>query len=586
MNDSLHHLSIWLSGSIPDEASPEEQQSLRSFIRVFAKEVFRQDGRIVHGSHPSIRDTLLQAAAEHQQATGDRARLVLAVSRYFSKEPAKYGIDLPAWHALCVEGVIETREALADPRTGETSRKDSLGILRHTLAEQCNAIVAIGGKWWKEAPAKAGVPEEMEWARANGLPLFLLGGLGGSTRAYLQARPELLRSCANGLTEEQNLQLAQIDRFDELARAVIEQLARLPLRSRGRESGRPFRILSLDGGGIRGAFTAAVLQYWEKATRLKTADHFDLIAGTSTGGILAIGLGMGMPAEHMVEFYRKEGGTIFPVEEAISGLWHSFRHWFGAKFDQSVLREKLETAYKTAPIDSSVLDHSLCRLVIPAYNSEADTLIVFRTPHGSGGANDAGRKSVEVALATAAAPTYFSPIKVGDILAVDGGVWANAPTTIALAEATRELHIPLERVEMLSIGTTSTPTLEGQPLLLDRKMIEFLLKPATGWLKAKLVSFLWKPSRIQGKLGWLPNIAGFLMKTQAQTADYVCRRLLGDRFVRVDASTVATELDDVKAMDRLIGLANDVAAEQLHVIKTRFLNGVPADKWKQQHAVK
>jgi hypothetical protein len=81
------------------------------------------------------------------------------------------------------------------------------------------------------------------------------------------------------LTEEQNLQLAQIDRFDGLARAVIEQLARLPLRS---ESGRPFRILSLDGGGIRGAFTAAVLHYWEKATRLKTADHFDLIAGTST----------------------------------------------------------------------------------------------------------------------------------------------------------------------------------------------------------------------------------------------------------------------------------------------------------------
>jgi hypothetical protein len=370
-----------------------------------------------------------------------------------------------------------------------------------------------------------------------------------------------------------------LEKPNELAKRVVDQISRLPLRSRTPQSGRPFRILCLDGGGIRGAFTAAVLDYWEKATGRKIAEHFDLIAGTSTGGILAIGLGLGMTAAQMLDFYVKEGGEIFPVEVEISRLRHSFRHWFGAKFDQSVLRGKLEAAYSGAPVDSSVLDNSRTRLVIPAYNTETDKLIVFRTPHGAGGANDAGRKPVEVALATAAAPTYFNPIKIDHILAVDGGVWANSPTTVALAEAIRELDVAPERVEMLSIGTTFTPSLEGQPLLLDRKMIEALIKPATGWLTAKLVSFFWKPTRIQGKIGWLPNIAGFLMKTQAQTAEYVCEQILGDRFLRIDEPTVDTRLDDIMAIDRLIGLGRDVAAKHLHVVETRFLNGLPADLW-------
>jgi len=580
MNDSLQGIRIWLSGSIPEDATSEEAQRIRDFLSTFANEVFRRNGRLVHGSHPTIRDTLLEAAQAYKTATGEKAGLVLVVSRLFSKEPAKYDIDLEAWNAVCAEKVIETREALADSVTGKISREGSLLILQNILVEQCNTIVAIGGMWWKVAAAMAGVPKEIGLARENHLPLFLLGGLGGSTRKYLEAHPELLRSCNNGLTEAENLALSQVENSDELAKRVVDQISRLPLRSRTPQSGRPFRILCLDGGGIRGAFTAAVLKYWEDATGLNIVDHFDLIAGTSTGGILAIGLGLGMTATKMLDFYINEGGNIFPVEEEISRLRHSFRHWFGAKFDQSVLRQKLEAAYKTAPVDYTVLDHSLTRLVIPAYNTKSDKLIVFRTPHGSGGANDAGRKPVEVALATAAAPTYFDPIKIDHILAVDGGVWANSPTTVALAEATRELDVALERVEMLSIGTTFTPSLEGQPLLLDRKMIESLIRPAAGLVPAWLVSLFWKPTRIQGRIGWLPNIAGFLMKTQAQTAEHICEKILGDRFLRVDEPTVETSLDDTAAIDRLIGLGNDVAEKNLQVVKTRFLNGLPADRWR------
>ena len=80
---------------------------------------------------------------------------------------------------------------------------------------------------------------------------------------------------------------------------------------------RPFRIRSLDGGGIMGAFPASVLATFERATRLRVVDHFDLITGTSTGGIIAIGLAMEASADDICEFYRNEGSAIFPKRTGV-----------------------------------------------------------------------------------------------------------------------------------------------------------------------------------------------------------------------------------------------------------------------------
>src|SRR5262249_46318629 len=140
------------------------------------------------------------------------------------------------------------------PQVDRVSLDKSLNILRDTLVEQSNTFVAVGGKWWEVAASIAGVPREVELARGKHLPLFLLGDLGGSLRAYLQEQPELFRQCKNGLTEAQNQELAAIGDPIELASRICEQLARLPLRPRGRSSARPFRILCLDGGDIRGVF--------------------------------------------------------------------------------------------------------------------------------------------------------------------------------------------------------------------------------------------------------------------------------------------------------------------------------------------
>jgi uncharacterized protein len=134
-----------------------------------------------------------------------------------------------------------------------------------------------------------------------------------------------------------------------------------------------FRILALDGGGLRGTFTAAVLAKWDDMIRAgggnEIARHFDLIAGTSTGAILAIGLGLGLAPLAILNFYCKEGPKIFPKDRHL-------RHWLKSKHESSTLRSTLEGVFGTKR-----LRESSCRLVIPtvrAGHGEADVIV---TPH-------------------------------------------------------------------------------------------------------------------------------------------------------------------------------------------------------------
>ena len=106
-----------------------------------------------------------------------------------------------------------------------------------------------------------------------------------------------------------------------------------------------FRILALDGGGIKGAFSAAVLASFEKLLGGSIADHFDLIAGTSTGGISALGLACSLSAEEMLSFYRERGPVIFPMMRVHDRLYRATRHYIGVKFSQKKLFNELERAY-------------------------------------------------------------------------------------------------------------------------------------------------------------------------------------------------------------------------------------------------
>ena len=207
-----------------------------------------------------------------------------------------------------------------------------------------------------------------------------------------------------------------------------------------------FQILSLDGGGIKGLFSAAVLAAIEEDLKINIVDHFDLIAGTSTGGIIAIGLGLGMKPREIVEFYLREGPKIFPRHLGVK--W--FQHWAYRKFSPEPLIMALQSCFK-----NKLFGDSKKRLVIPSYNLGEDDVYIFRTPHADRLKRDYKVPAWKVALATSSAPTFFPCTRAVDKMRlIDGGVWANNPTMVAIIEAFGTLDVRLSSLWVFSIGTS------------------------------------------------------------------------------------------------------------------------------------
>lgn len=216
-----------------------------------------------------------------------------------------------------------------------------------------------------------------------------------------------------------------------------------------------FQILSLDGGGIKGLFEAALLAKLEEDLRTRVADHFDLVVGTSTGGIIALGLGLGLSPREIVNFYREEGGRIFRP-----GFFRSIRHLTRAKYEQAPLQKALQKYF-----GDRLLGESAKRLVIPSYNLSSDDLYNFKTAHEPRFKRDYKVPAWKVALATSAAPTYLPACRAVDAhRLVDGGLWANNPTLVGLVEALSYLKVPKEQISILSIGTSYAVTSRGKKL--------------------------------------------------------------------------------------------------------------------------
>jgi uncharacterized protein len=190
-----------------------------------------------------------------------------------------------------------------------------------------------------------------------------------------------------------------------------------------------FRILSLSGGGIKGAFSASVLASIEDEIKEPLGEYFDLIVGTSTGGILALGLGFRIPAKKIMDFYRDMGPSIFPATGRL-GVKGIFRQVFGPKYSHEALRAALVQV-----LADRKFGESKNRLVIPTYDAVRGRIFLFKTAHDPRFQYDVDALAVDVALATSAAPTYFAaspfPAHVGSSF-VDGGVWANNPVLVGI----------------------------------------------------------------------------------------------------------------------------------------------------------
>lgn len=229
--------------------------------------------------------------------------------------------------------------------------------------------------------------------------------------------------------------------------------------STGRAADYTYRILSIDGGGIRGVFPAAFLARLQEHLDHPIGRYFDLIAGTSTGGIIAIGLGLGLPADAILKLYEQRGRKIFGQQHG------GFRGWLDRQ-SRNLLRlvrpkhasEPLYEALKSA-LGTRVLGESRTRLLIPAWHPLLERVYIYKTAHHARFESDHQELALDVAMATAAAPTFFKPhLTQSSIALVDGGVWANNPVGVAAVEAIGLLGWPSNRVKILSLGTLSSPS--------------------------------------------------------------------------------------------------------------------------------
>lgn len=238
---------------------------------------------------------------------------------------------------------------------------------------------------------------------------------------------------------------------------------------------KPYRVLTFDGGGVRGLYTATLL--WElvrlyrkrrdfRGVSIDIGAAFDLICGTSTGSILACGLATGVDLKKLMDFYRDHGPRIFPRPAPKRGLglgkW-TLRHRRRPSGNAEVLEEQLRREFQHKTLGQVHEERGVC-LCVPAVNMAMRTAKVFKTPHCERFTNDRDYSLVDVCLASSAAPIILPlrPVQDPDdceksTCFADGGLWANNPAMVGLLEAL-ELADPGQRIEILSLSTCAPAT--------------------------------------------------------------------------------------------------------------------------------
>ena len=284
-----------------------------------------------------------------------------------------------------------------------------------------------------------------------------------------------------------------------------------------------FQILALSGGGFLGLYSAAVLAEVEKVSARPVAESFDLLAGTSIGGIIALGLAAGKSAAEIQCAFEQHGQKIFSKRPPPTTSLGSFRDLLRATFSSKYKAEALrETVAAIVGPDTRIGD--LKRpVIVPAVNLTKGKPQIFKTPHHPDFRFDLNLKVVDVALATAAAPTYFPLAEIEDSLFADGGLYANSPDILALHEATHFFKVREDVVKILSVGTTTAQFSFGHS-----KSTRFGI---ADWFRGQ-------------------RLMNVIISSQQKSVDYMLRHRLGGRYVRLDAA-------QSKEQERILGL--DVA---------------------------
>ncbi|RAL45057.1 hypothetical protein DM860_003816 [Cuscuta australis] len=235
--------------------------------------------------------------------------------------------------------------------------------------------------------------------------------------------------------------------------------------------GKVITILAIDGGGVRGIIPATILHSLEshlqelEGPNARIADYFDIVAGTSTGSLIAAMLTApgddGRPcftAAEIPPFYKKESPCIFK-KPVIHPLATTTTPGFRPKYDGAYLHDKIKSIVR-----DTKLNHTLTNVVIPAYDVHRLKTVVFSSLQARRDASKNPKLS-DVCISSSAAPIFFPPHSfklqssqgIEEFNLVDGGVAANNPVLLAIREAVRAYKVPLqpESFMILSLGTGS-----------------------------------------------------------------------------------------------------------------------------------
>ena len=272
---------------------------------------------------------------------------------------------------------------------------------------------------------------------------------------------------------------------------------------------RIFSILALSGGGFRGLYSATVLAKLEEEAGKPIGECFDLICGTSIGGIMAMALGLGKPASEIATIMEARGPEIFPNPKK-----KLIFYLFKAKHSNAPLKRVAEEFY-----GGSTLSHSRQRLLIPAINYSTGKPQFFKTPHHESFRNDYKRRMSDVALATSAAPIFF-PIhqsKETNSCYVDGGLVGNAPGMFGVHEAMHFCGRDIADINLLSIGTMGG---------------EFRLDASKNLSK--------------GILDWREKVFLLTVSAQEKITDDMLRHQLGKRYSFIDELPTHDQVSNIE----------------------------------------
>jgi len=299
------------------------------------------------------------------------------------------------------------------------------------------------------------------------------------------------------------------------------------------------KVLAIDGGGIRGIIPATILTEIQKRLGMDLFQVFDLVAGTSTGGIIALGIGSRCkdngpyPPSELVDLYVQNGPEIFK-----KNLLTPERQVILPKYSPEALESALAQFFQDAEFQSA-----LTPLLISSYDLQGQVPFFFKS-HRIAGDPTYNWKLTDIARATSAAPTFFSPLHLTrdgqDYALVDGGVFVNNPSMAAYAEA-RALYPDATQFIVVSVGT-------------GNRQDRITYASAKDW----------------GLLGWARQIAPVFMDSVSEAVDYELNALPGCMYHRLQVphlQEASSDIDNVEPLN----------LENLQSVAEKYLLSIAGD---------